>query len=331
MKILELFDFSESKVSGNIISNVKVLGLISKNKREYLESAVREATSKYEGIDVYINHSLSSRKVEDKIGLLSGVNFVENADKARAGLFAKSLILNPKHAETSKLLWWAENHPTKVGLSHDISGSMNKDNQIEKISEVHSVDIVAQPATTNGFHESVDSASEKDIDSSKIHGYLAFITEQLIQSKKDKEEEMDYSKITIEDLTKNRKDLVDAIEKPLKEAIAKQPEAVTAAVNAAVAKQKAVQEALAKVPEKARTAVFTEQLEAVAGDAKKLEALVEDRNLAFKAPKSGTGASTRSTEEVEEKGEEEDDSTKLNKKLESAFAAAGVKSNKAKE
>lgn len=328
MKLLELLDFSESRVQDNIIHNVKVLGLVSKNKREYLESAVKEAAGMYEGADVYVNHSMASRKVEDKIGVLSGVSFKEDMDKLKAGLFAKSLILNPKHAETPKILWWAEHQPGKMGLSHSINGEQNDKRQVTKITAVESVDIVAQPATTNGFHESINPESGKEVDLAKINGYLALLTESLFESKK--EEEMDYSKITLDELNKNRKDLVEQIEKPLKEAIAKQPEAISTAVREAVAKQKLVEDALAKVPEKARTAIFREQLEAANGDQKKIDALVDDRKTIAGAPKSKTPV-TESTEETKEGEEEESSDDKASKKLENLFKASGIKFNKAKE
>ena len=142
-----------------IIAGVKVLGLTSKNGRDYLPEAVRGAISLYEGVKVNVNHpsgsATKSRGYEERIGKLSNVAFREGD-----GLYA-DLHFNPKHALAEQLAWDAEHAPENVGLSHNAQGTTRRKQGrlvVESINRLESVDLVADPATTAGLfeHEEMD-------------------------------------------------------------------------------------------------------------------------------------------------------------------------------
>jgi len=136
-----------------IIHGVKILGSISKNGRTYAESAIAKAKPLYEGALSNVNHVKAGESVayENRIGVM------RNVQAKSDGLYA-DFHFNPKHALAEQLIWDAENAPAKVGFSHDVQAktSRGKDGKvvIEEISRVASVDLVANPATTNGLYES---------------------------------------------------------------------------------------------------------------------------------------------------------------------------------
>jgi hypothetical protein len=72
--------------TAGVIRGVKLLGLRSRNGRRYLDSALAEAVGLYEGAKVNINHPkghpLAPRDYQDRLGLISGVEF-----RANEGLF----------------------------------------------------------------------------------------------------------------------------------------------------------------------------------------------------------------------------------------------------
>jgi len=143
-----------------LISGVKILGLESKNGRTYLPEAIRQAAGLYEGKRVNVDHGRQgeSRSYADRIGTLT------NVEARSDGLFG-DLKVNPRHALAEQLFWDAEHAPENVGLSHDVSGKITRQNGkavVEAINTVRSVDLVADPATTAGLFESLDSGDRKD-------------------------------------------------------------------------------------------------------------------------------------------------------------------------
>jgi hypothetical protein len=170
-----------------ILRGVKVLGLRSRNGRTYLAEALERAVSLYEGAKVNVNHPktgpLAPRDYQDRIGSLRNVTV-----RADEGLFA-DLHFNPKHALAEQLLWDAQHAPENVGFSHNVLAKTSRRGDgtaVEAITKVQSVDLVADPATTQGLFES--STKQQ--------------TEQLRTTLAD---------ATIELLKKSRPDLVDAL------------------------------------------------------------------------------------------------------------------------
>jgi hypothetical protein len=144
----------------SIIRGVKIIGISSKNGRDYPERVLRDAIDRYEGVRVNIDHPDKSptqpRSVKDRVGTLSGVEYQESNSP---GLYG-DLKFNPKHSDAEQILWAIENDPSSIGLSHNasvrISGAAGSRKTVESIDGVRSVDIVADPATTSGIFESVD-------------------------------------------------------------------------------------------------------------------------------------------------------------------------------
>lgn len=137
-----------------VIRGVKLLGLTSRNGRRYRETALAEAVSLYEGSKVNINHPkghpLSPRDYQDRLGVIRGVQF-----RPGEGLFG-DLHFNPKHSLSEQLMWDAEHASQNVGLSHNVLAHTSRhgdQTEVEAITKVQSIDLVADPATTRGLFE----------------------------------------------------------------------------------------------------------------------------------------------------------------------------------
>lgn len=92
------------------------------------------------------------------MGVLQNVTYREGQ-----GLFG-DFHYNPKHALAEQLVWDAQHSPSSVGLSHDAEGkAVRRDGKVivESITKVHSVDLVADPATASGLFEQTDEAQAK--------------------------------------------------------------------------------------------------------------------------------------------------------------------------
>lgn len=136
--------------TNNAITGVKLLGWESKNNRKYQESCGKNV-DKYSGAFVNIDHeqkSTSSRfgRVFDPVVKPDGIY--------------GSIRYNPKHQLAEQILWFAENDPSAIGMSHDADGKVVEEPDgswtITEIVNVRSVDIVSDPATTKGLHESMN-------------------------------------------------------------------------------------------------------------------------------------------------------------------------------
>ncbi len=133
-----------------VLCGVRVLGLVSRNGREYPPQTVKRALPKYEGVKVYLNHDERSRvrSYQDKIGVLRGPRF-------DAGLRA-DLHLNLGHPVAEQVLYDAEHAPDTLGLSHSVEGVIARKGAkiiVEEITAVHSVDLVTDPATAASLFE----------------------------------------------------------------------------------------------------------------------------------------------------------------------------------
>lgn len=144
-----------------VIRGVKLLGLSSRNGRRYREAALVEAIGLYEGAKVNINHPkghpLSPRDYQDRLGVVRGVQF-----RTGEGLFG-DLHFNPRHALSEQLVWDAENAPQNVGMSHNVlarTKTAGDETVVEAITKVQSIDLVADPATTTGLYEHLESIDE---------------------------------------------------------------------------------------------------------------------------------------------------------------------------
>jgi hypothetical protein len=285
------------------ITGVHFIGLKSANSvgdkppYSYESAALMAAAGKYENVPMKLNHSYMDR-VEDKIAVTSNVKFIEG--KGLVG----DITVNVKHPMGPAVLWWAEQAPRHISLSHDALVKYNEEtNSVTEIHEVQSVDIVYQGATTVGlFAESTDPATQldnllaeiqslageyvfaplnKDIDIKescvKYLSVLRKAAEELKQPKhKQESNTMELKDITLEMLTKDRKDLVSAIEST----------AAKAAIDAHVALEAKVVEAIKDIAQEHRSAVFVATIRESLLAGKDVKALVEDRKTITEAVKS---------------------------------------------
>ncbi|MEN6556887.1 MAG: hypothetical protein ABFC54_01775 [Thermoguttaceae bacterium] len=148
-----------------VIRGVKLLGLESRNGRDYLPEAVAEAACLYEDAKVNVNlpkgSPSSPRDYQDRIGAIRQVTF-----RPGEGLFG-DFHFNPKHALAEQLMWDAEHAPENVGFSHNVEAKVARRGDrtaVEAIMRVQSVDLVADPATTRGLFESASESKQLTIE-----------------------------------------------------------------------------------------------------------------------------------------------------------------------
>lgn len=137
-----------------VLRGVRILGLASSNNRTYTPEAVKAAIGMYEGAKVNVDHpdngDNNPRSYGDRIGVMKNVSYRDGE-----GLYG-DFHYNPKHALAEQLAWDAQNAPQNVGMSHNVEGkAVRKEGKlvVEAITKVHSVDLVADPATTKGLYE----------------------------------------------------------------------------------------------------------------------------------------------------------------------------------
>ena len=145
-----------------VIFGVRVLSLSSKNNRRYERSGVEAALGRYQGTPVYCDHPTDpntgrvqpkrSRMSQDRIGR------IENARLSPDGGVVADLRLLKSHPMTPRLLEAAESMPDAFGLSHNIDYEGRQCPEtgeliVEHITEVRSVDVVPNPATTKSLFE----------------------------------------------------------------------------------------------------------------------------------------------------------------------------------
>ena len=146
--------------TAGVIYGVKIIGCTSRNCRQYPNDTLRLAIPLYENSKVNLDHPdgdpRKSRSYHARFGMIRNVHLRENE-----GLYA-DFWFNPKHAIAEQLLWDAEHAPDNVGFSHNVEAVVKRQNDsvlVEKIVAVRSVDLVADPASTQGLFESVAPAT----------------------------------------------------------------------------------------------------------------------------------------------------------------------------
>jgi len=144
-----------------VLEGVKLIGLESRNGRRYRESALAKAASLYEEAKVNVNHpregALAPRDYQDRLGVIRRVRL-----RSGEGLYG-DLHFNPKHALAEQLVWDAENNPRNVGFSHNVLARVSRQGEVaivEEITRVQSVDLVADPAATQGLFEQAEKNEE---------------------------------------------------------------------------------------------------------------------------------------------------------------------------
>jgi hypothetical protein len=146
-----------------VIQGVKLLGPESRNGRVYPKEVIARASALYEGARVNVDHGegdpSKARRYGERIGIIRNVR-VEPGDGGLRGDF----FANPKHALWEQLAWDAQHSPNAVGFSHNILGrTSRRDGKtvVEEITRVQSVDLVADPATTQGLFEAASHQEQE--------------------------------------------------------------------------------------------------------------------------------------------------------------------------
>lgn len=150
-------DPSVDEESG-VIRNVKVLGTISRNGREYSPNALKDACRILEGCSVNLDHNRDNpnreRSFMESVGTLHGLYVKPD------GVYAAELRIKKTHPTAPVIFESAKRFPKNFGLSINAEGEMVKRGGkwiVESIKRAQSVDVVSNPATTEGIFESVDT------------------------------------------------------------------------------------------------------------------------------------------------------------------------------
>lgn len=167
MKITSLTEaiFGESPTidtDAGVIRGVKALGRVSRNGREYSDSALAECARMYEGAQINLNHPGKKDASADR-PFQEGIGWMKNVQIRADGVYGDLHYLK-SHPNAPMLVESAERNPTRFGLSHNAEGSLVKrggKNVVESVNRVHSIDIVQNPATNRGLFESEEPAPEE--------------------------------------------------------------------------------------------------------------------------------------------------------------------------
>lgn len=140
-----------------IVRNVKIIGLESTHGYSYSPQALKAAVPLYEGVRVNIDHPTRtdverrSRSYADRFGRLHNAKFVDGK-----GIFG-DLKYNRQHALAKQFEYDVKHDSKNLGLSQYAHGKTRRQGSkeiVESITAVGSVDLVADPATTQGLFES---------------------------------------------------------------------------------------------------------------------------------------------------------------------------------
>ncbi len=137
-----------------VIRGVKLVSNYSKKGRRYPQHVLRAAVPLYESCPVYTGHAdpRARRSPTDKIGRIVNVREAPDGN----GLLGDLHYL-PTHPLAESLAWAAENAPEQYGLSHNANGPTRRGpdgvETVMKITAVHSVDLVGNPATVDSLYE----------------------------------------------------------------------------------------------------------------------------------------------------------------------------------
>ena len=311
--MISLFEETVSKpesvsLEEGIIRRVKILGKISDKGYSYSNKAMKDALPLYEGARVVFNHPEPGKvrkniKYEDNFGHVHNCLLVEDD-----GIYG-DMKFNPKHRLASQFAWDAENMPNNVGLSHEAwtDEKPKRGGIVEAIRKVDVIAIVPNPGTTVGLFESEGFEDDEEIDNQSNQGGL----------------EVDFKELTIEDLKKNRRDLIEsAVSSSEKDSARVEEMSKLKEENAQLLKDKdeaELKEQLANkqatiakhlqesgLPESALTDVFKGQL-SEAKDEDAVKALIADRKTLVEtaAPGSPKSSWTNTQEQAESGGGEE--------------------------
>jgi hypothetical protein len=165
-------DGTRHDATAGIVYGAKVLGLESRNGKQYLREAVRKALPMLEGIAGYVDHpseksfhpaAKTPRSIRDRFFRLR--NVVQGDD----GNAYADIHYRTKHWFAEQFADLVDNDPVGIGLSINAYGfgTTGADGKkiVDEITKIHSVDLVDDPATCVGLWESYMDTSTPTLDS----------------------------------------------------------------------------------------------------------------------------------------------------------------------
>jgi len=198
-----------------IAVGVKLLGLRSRNNRNYDTPGVRKTAIRHlSGSRVYINHpakATDNRDYHDKFGVVS-----ENVEYREGKGYFGTIYFNPQHAAASQFVWDITHAPKTMGMSVNASIESEKpvkgkDSDVNAIESIRSVDVVTNPATTDGiFEEHIEEEEEMALTLEEIKKHPELIKSILEEHNSEATEQAEL--IAAKKSAKDLQDRLDAIE-----------------------------------------------------------------------------------------------------------------------
>lgn len=325
-KLTENTLLGNPRVVENVIHDVAVLGSFSSNGkgRQYTRKYMESAKPLYEGIAVTVNHpSKKQRQLNEdrgvlvKVGKLKGITIEETAKGPR--MKASQLVMNPNYEHYGHLKWMAENTPEHLGLSHDViaSGKVNKNDGkfiAESCVKAFEVALVSSPGTNQTLFESLENAETKSTEELILDKLSVLETAfNAINNKTERTDAgMQYNELTLEQLAKNRPDLIELVQlksqetaeqKAKREADQKELEEYRQYKKTQLAKDKAIELCKeAEMNESLMSDLFIKTLSAIE-DKEHQKLLIEDRIKASgQKPNTNTGIKSSSKNMAQQTG-----------------------------
>ncbi|MCS6976049.1 MAG: hypothetical protein NZM31_03435 [Gemmatales bacterium] len=148
--------------SESVVRNVALLGPQSRNGYRYTLEAMQQAVPLYEGRPVFVDHGQANTAFSNR-GFTSppwpSRSIRDYAGQVRQPRFDNGRIRGDLHLAGPNADWLLDliaAAPTDIGMSHVVLARRRRHgDEIEQIEQVVSVDIVAFPATTRSFSESM--------------------------------------------------------------------------------------------------------------------------------------------------------------------------------
>ncbi len=146
-----------------IVRDVKFFGRESSNGRIYSDQATRDVLRFMESVVINLNHPDRKEATRER-GILEGFAFPVNPKLKPDGIYGDVQCIK-SHEATPIFLDWAEMAPSKLGFSINADGSMGKQkggkSVVESVTSLRSLDLVRNPATTQGLFESKEKTVSK--------------------------------------------------------------------------------------------------------------------------------------------------------------------------
>lgn len=161
------FEASADQTVDGVVRGVKLLGLRSRNRRNYDTPGVRKSAVEHlSGARIFIDHPetpSTPRSYRDAFGVVENCHYV-----AGRGFYG-DIRYNPKHFLADQFIWDVKNNPSGLGMSvnarlvYGPKKDKNGDEVVESIEMVRSLDVVTKPATSTGIFEHEDEDSVMDL------------------------------------------------------------------------------------------------------------------------------------------------------------------------